>query len=321
MSTTRTKSTNHSTNDSDTYSNGLELPPGFELGTKPNESVTIDLEAGQRSTKRGRPQHSDTYSNGLGLPPGFELGTKPNESITIDLEAGLRSTKRQRPQHVVAASHGTQPSISSQPRRVIKARHGTQSSISSQRSTTSTIVEDTKRNLKNLLFLIPPAGFFGVHMYFAVDFMIDSGDSACLNDGTYTFSLGMYCLVASLMSLGLTVILAFAWWNHQQKDYVDRKQKKSKRKESNNESACQGSCRGAVCFTVWNIVWAAIGIWMYLTEFDHDCRSEPMAVLILVWAAFQFSWLCLSLSIMGFLVYMAFSEGVPDLVDAATEQA
>ena len=214
------------------------------------------------------------------------MTSKQNNSTTIDLEAGLHPNHAEQPTHITAASQSSVGGRSDRKAHIIAASHGSQSSVASRfsttskRSTTSTVAEEAKAGFQNLLFLVPPIVFCGLHIYYALDY--DSTTSVCNDTETYTFAPGQYCFVAGVMSLAVFVICSYAWWKRRQPVHHHKQTG-----ETQGDPSCTTYCRGLVCATVWNIVWATVGIWMYLAEFDEECRQEPIAIVILAWAIYQ----------------------------------
>jgi len=199
--------------------------------------------------------------------------------------------------HIVAAS---------------KSSVGSKSSVDSRRSATSTAssATSTTANIKNLAILVPPATFTVLHLHEAIDYV--PGESACVY-GRYSFNVDLFCVVAAIMSAAMLSICAFSWW----KAWRPGQSQNECPGDEGQEIGCNVYCHGAICITFWNIVWATIGLWMYSEEFSEECRAEPIAIVILCWSILEFVWLCLSIAMIGALVYLIKTEAGQHIVDAA----
>ena len=139
----------------------------------------------------------------------------------------------------------------------------------------------TAKNCCILMFL---ALFVAADIYAAISYGSNGGCDDV--EDNLTMSPSSYCLVAALTSAAMFCICAFAWWKQRQPEFQAPASKQNGKKPKQDDS-CSSYCHGVLCITFWNIAWATLGIWMWISQFDASCRMTPIGIVILFWSCFQ----------------------------------
>ena len=114
----------------------------------------------------------------------------------------------------------------------------------------------------------------------------DENNNSC-NDGTkYLIHPQTYLYVAGGVQLAMSIIYFFtqivafvcfspAIW------------------ESIKFFMSQGLCRLiSSCYPLWHLIWACIGIYIYIAEMSENCQNEDIGIMILSWCIIEFIGVC-----------------------------
>eukprot|EP01083_Nonionella_stella_P136171 414205_1 len=114
----------------------------------------------------------------------------------------------------------------------------------------------------------------------------NQASSAC-NDGTdYLIDPQTYLYVAGGVQLGMsalffmTQIIAFLCFS--ESTWIKIKICLSGR-------ICK--CISA-CYPIWHLVWAGIGIYIYVAQMSDECQQEDIGIMILAWCIIQWTGIC-----------------------------
>jgi len=162
--------------------------------------------------------------------------------------------------------------------------------------------------------------FFVLNIYAMVDYILSDDDSPCkvqVEDGDLTVSPDVFTFMAGICSISMLVVMWCSYRASNARDFVPPRNQREKYKAADKGERCHTFCKFSLFFLLVKIVLGCAGLWMWFSEFSDDCRQETIGMIILFWSAFQFSFLCLSAALIGFLGYMAAQEGAGSLVEDA----
>jgi len=151
-----------------------------------------------------------------------------------------------------------------------------------------------------------------LNFYFSVSY---SSESGC-EKGVYTVDANVFCALAGLMSLPF-LILSATMWKRGRNPTPPNTTSSPRSKSSQSSPSKVGWGKAVFCLSFWNLVLAFMGTLMYIGQFTAECRAEPIAINILVWSVFQFSFACMSVAACCYLSYHAAAKAA----EAADEGA
>lgn len=103
-----------------------------------------------------------------------------------------------------------------------------------------------------------------VNFYF---FLTYSSKCKCVKD-YYSIDPDFFCLVSGMLTFPSFIVSVMM------------------KKNGTNPEDTISKPKCLFCMHCWSLLWAVLGVCLYVLQFNEQCRTEPIAIVILVWSRY-----------------------------------